>query len=89
MTDGLTGRGGAIMTTGTGTGNAGVIDPRPRPAAGAMANLTGLAGLDMGSCLAHGNTAVVAAGAGTAHMGVIHAGDRHPVTGTVTGFAAG
>ena len=75
------------MATGTATDHRTVVDTcHRRPATGAVATLTAVAGLDMVGCFTDGCAAVMAAGAIAAGIGMIELG-RCPVAGVMAGLA--
>jgi len=76
------------VTTGTATDHRTVVDTRHRrPAAGAVATLAAIAGLDMLGRFTDGCAAVMTAGAIAADIGMIEL-RRCPVAGVMAGLAA-
>lgn len=74
----LTCRRGAVVTTGTAGGHAGVIEIRRYPARGGMTNIAIVARGNMVGPHTDGDGAIVTTGTGTHHIRVIHANDGHP-----------
>lgn len=82
----LTRRRGAVVAGNAVTGQTGMVKIRRHPGIGGVAGFAIIATLHMGGVLAGGDAAVMTAGAGTHHLGMVDACRRHPGSIAVTGL---